>query len=266
MRNLTIFLICIATCCFSETQAQGFLNKVKQKAQAAADAIADKKIDQATQSSGGGSNTNSNTSAPSGNTGNSRPSNNSGQGLVSTPPDVKENLTNAETSFKSGTYADTRYAIQQAMLGVELEIGKGILQSMPATIAGLNKNESADQVTSTGWGWAGLTIHREYQQGDKQFRMTVANNATWMQAINLYFNNAGYAQTSGGQQNWKQIKVKGYRSIIEFDKGSGYKISTPLGQTSLLVFEGVNFANEQEIMNAVNQIDIDAIKTQLGEK
>ena len=152
------------------------------------------------------------------------------------------------------------------MLGVELEIGKNILKSMPAAVAGLNKNEQADQVTSTGWGWAGLTIHREYQQGDKQFRVTVANNAVWMQAVNLYFNNAGYAQTSGGQQNWKQIKVKGYRSIIEYDKSSGYKISTPLGQTSLLVFEGVNFASEQEIVSAVNQIDIDGIKTQLGEK
>lgn len=257
MRNLKILLCCIAVCCFTQTHAQGFLNKVKQKAQAAADALGnDKKTEQPGQT----------TSSTPGSTGSNRPSNNSGQGLVTAPPDVKENLTTAETSFKSGSYSDTRYAIQQAMLGVELEIGKNILKSLPATVAGLNKNESADQVTSTGWGWVGLTIHREYQQGDKQFRVTIANNAAWMQAINIYFNNAGYAQSSGGQQNWKQIKVKGYRSIIEFDKGSGYKISIPLGQTSLLVLEGVNFTSEQDLMGAANQIDIDGIKTQLGEK
>lgn len=260
MRISKTFLCCIAVCCFTHTHAQGFLNKVKQKAQAAADVLSDKKNGQSDQTQ-----TNSSTPGTSAST-NNRPSNNNGQGLISTPPDVKENLTNAEISFKSGTYADARYAVQQAMLGVELEIGKAILTSMPAMIAGLNKNESADQVTSTGWGWAGLTIHREYQQGDKQFRITVANNAAWMQAVNLYFNNAGYTQTSGGQQNWKQIKVKGYRSIIEYDKDSGYKISTPLGQTSLLVFEGINFSTEQDIMNAVNQIDIDSIKNKLGEK
>lgn len=260
MRNLKIILFCMAVCCFTQTHAQGFLNKVKQKAQAAADALgSDKKTEQQGQTSGGNT-------GNTGNTSSSKPSNNSGQGLVTAPPDVKENLTNAETSFKSGSYSDARYAVQQAMLGVELEIGKNILKSLPATVAGLNKNEPADQVTSTGWGWVGLTIHREYQQGDKQFRVTVANNAAWMQAINIYFNNAGYAQSSGGQQNWKQTKVKGYRSIIEFDKSSGYKISIPLGQTSLLVLEGVNFTSEQEIMSAANQLDIDGIKTQLGEK
>jgi hypothetical protein len=152
------------------------------------------------------------------------------------------------------------------MLGVELEIGQQILKSLPETVAGLQKNAADDQVTSTGWGWAGLTIHREYETGNKQFRITIANNAAWMQAINFYFNNAGYAQSTGGQQKMKQIKVKGYRSIIEYENSTGYKISVPLGQTSLVVVEGVNFATEQDIMAAVNQIDIDAIKNQLGEK
>jgi hypothetical protein len=40
----------------------------------------------------------------------------------------------------------------------------------------------------------------------------------------------------------------------------------PVGQTTLLVFEGINFANEQDFMTAVNQINIPSIKTQLGEK
>ncbi len=273
MRTFNIVLVCgIALCCSTTTYPQGFLNKVKQKAQNAADKIADKKIDQAVDKATGNGNgtTTSGTSGNAGSSstpsGSSRPSNTSGGGLISTPPDVKENLNTAESSYKSGNYGDARYAVQQAMLGVELEIGKNILRSLPASIAGLNKNEPADQVTSTGWGWAGLTIHREYQQGDKQFRMTIANNAVWMQAINLYFNNIGYAQQSAGQQNWKQIKVKGYRSIIEFDQNSGYKISIPLGQTSLLVLEGVNFATEQDMMKAANEIDIDGIKTHLGEK
>jgi hypothetical protein len=115
-------------------------------------------------------------------------------------------------------------------------------------------------------GWSGLTIQRDYRKDDKQLSFTIANNAMWMQAVNMYFNNGGYMQTSGGEQKWKQIKVQDEKAIIEYDASTGYKLSVPVGQTTLLVFEGINFANEQDFMTAVNQINIPSIKTQLGEK
>ncbi|MEJ7737648.1 MAG: hypothetical protein WKF97_09500 [Chitinophagaceae bacterium] len=263
MRKFTMFLICgITTICFTAGHAQGLLRKIKQKAESVTDKMLDKKTDETVNGQNGGNTSTGSTTGSSKN----NPSNKGGQGLVTTPPDVNENLSSAETAFKSGSYGEARYAVQQAMLGVEMEIGQRILKSLPETVAGLKKNAADDQVTSTGWGWVGLTIRREYQEGDKQFTVTVANNAAWMQAVNLYLNNAGYSQTTGGEQKVKQVKVKGYRSVIEYSEGSGYKISLPLGQTSLMMFEGINFGTEQDIINAVNQIDIDRIKTQLGEK
>ncbi|MEO6915203.1 MAG: hypothetical protein ABI151_05645 [Chitinophagaceae bacterium] len=251
----------------NELPAQGLLNRIKQKASQVADKVADKKIDEALGGSGSGNNSNKQgTGSTSSGSRKSNPSNTSGQGLVSTPPNVNENLSAAETAFKAGSYGDARYAVQQAMLGVELQIGQSILKSFPETIANLKKDTIEDQVTSTGWGWAGLTIHREYKTGDKQFTITVANNAIWMQALNMFFNNSGYAQQNNGEQKWKQIKVKGNRSVIEYDKSSGYKISIPLGQTSLAILEGVNFATEQDMINAANQLDLDAVKEKLGEK
>jgi len=269
MRNLKI-VVCTCLCLvyFNAAQSQSLLKKIKQKAETVADRVIEKKTDD-----GSGNQTASNENSYGSNTGNtgnssgsSNPSNKGGQGLVTTPPDVKEHLTTAETAFKSNNFNEARYAVQQAMLGVEMEIGQGILKSLPETVANLKKDMASDQVTSTGWGWAGLTIHREYEEGQKQFQVTVSNNAAWMQAINLYFNNAAYAQSTGGEQKWKQTKVKGNRAIIEYDKNSGYKLSVPIGQTSLLMFQGINFATEQDMMNAVNQIDIDGIKTRLGEK
>jgi hypothetical protein len=188
--------------------------------------------------------------------------------LISSPPNVNENLTSAETSFKAGKYSDARYAVRQAMLGVQMEIGKKILEGLPETISGLKKDPSTDKVTSAGWGmgFSGLTIQRDYIQGDKQLSFTIANNAMWMQAVNMYFTNSGYMQTSGGEQKWKQTKVQDEKAIIEFDASSGYKLSVPVGQTTLFVYEGVNFTNEQDFMTAVNQINIAAIKKQLGEK
>ena len=197
-----------------------------------------------------------------------KPANKSGEGLISTPPSVNENLASAETSFKASKYSDARYAVRQAMLGVEMEIGKKVLEGLPEDISGLKKDPSSDKVTSAGWGlgWSGLTIQRDYKQDDKQLSFTIANNAAWMQVVNMYFTNGGYMQTSGGEQKWKQTKIQDEKAIIEFDASTGYKLSVPVGQTTLLVYEGINFANEQDFMNAVNQINIVSIKKQLGEK
>jgi hypothetical protein len=240
--------------------AQGIVNKLKQKAAQVTEQAIEKKI-------------NPNSGNQQGNSGNQpgnqsgNPANTSGAGLVITPPDVRQNLAEAEASFKSGNYSDARYAIRQAMLGVEMEIGQKVLTSLPESVVGLKKEAESDKVTSMGYGWVGLTIHREYSSGNKQLSVDIANNSAWMSAVNAYLASGGYAQQStGGQQNWKQTKVKGYRGIIEYNEGSGYKLSVPIGQSSLIVWQGINFATEQEVMNAANAFDIDGIKNKLGEK
>ncbi len=258
----------------STAQAQ-VLNRLKNKGDQKAGEAIDKlfsgkdkkKTDQSAGQTGNGTTGNGSTRSENSSGGSNNPSNKSGGGLISTPPDVKQNLIAAETSYKAASYGEARYAVQQAMLGVELEIGNQILKSLPETISGLKKNEKEDQVTSTGSGWAGLTILRKYNDDkDKQLTVTVANNAMWMSALNMYFTSGGYAQTNGGEQNWKQTKLKGNRAIIEFDEGSGYKLSVPLGQSSLIVYEGVNFASEPDMMKAAEAVDIDGIKKMLGEQ
>jgi hypothetical protein len=247
-------------------------NKGEQKAGEAIDNLfSGKKKKQDSGSSGSSGNANglgvTSTVNDSNGSGGNNPSNNSGGGLISTPPDVNQNLSDADAAYKKASYGEARYAVQQAMLGVELEIGNKILKSLPESISSLKKDDGADQVTSTGYGWAGLTIHREYNDDkDKEIRVTVANNSVWMSGVNAYLANGGYAQQTNGQQNWKQTKVKGYRAIIEYNEGSGYKLSVPLGQSSLIVYEGVNIASEGDMMKAAEAVDIDGIKKQLGEQ
>jgi hypothetical protein len=274
-RQLLFVLVALGISCHANAQV---LNRLKQKAegkgeQKAGEAIDNlfggkKKQNQNTNGTTGTSGDNGgSTGSGTNSSGNSNAVNKGGAGLISTPPDVKQNLNDAEASYKKASYGESRYAVQQAMLGVELEIGNNILKSLPETISGLKKDVSADQVTSTGYGWAGLTIQRKYSDSkDKELRLTVANNAMWMSAVNMYMNSGGYAQQTNGQQNWKQIKVKGYRAIIEYNEGSGYKLSVPLGQASLIVYEGVNFANENELITAASAVDFDSIKKMLGEQ
>ena len=242
------------------------LNKIKQKASNKAENVLDKKL-------GIGDDNKSNPNnpetpgGPGSENGGNGPKNNKGGGLITTPPDVQQNIADAQSAYKSGSYGDARYAVQQAMLGVEMEIGNEVLKSLPESINGMDKDASSDQVTSTGYGWVGLTIQREYNDNqDKELKITVANNAMWMSALNMYMSGGGYSQTTGGEQNWKQTKLKGNRAIIEYDEGSGFKLSVPLGQSSLIVYEGVNFASEPEMMKAAEAVDIDGIKKMLGEQ
>lgn len=259
------------------TQAQ-VLNRLKQKVENKTEQKAGDEIDKLfggkkkqTDQNGKGGQGGAGGSAgqqggQNGSGGSSNPSNKGGGGLISTPPDVKQNLADAEVAYKKNSYGEARYSVQQAMLGVELEIGNKIIKSLPEAVNGLAKETESDKVTSTGWGWEGLTIHREYSdKKDKQFSVTIANNSIMMAGINAYLS-GGYAQQTNGEQNWKQTKIKGYRAVIEYDEGSGYTLSVPIGQSSIIVYEGINFASEPEMMKAAEVIDIDAIKKELGEQ
>jgi hypothetical protein len=271
--KVKLILVACAVMVTSGLQAQ-VLNKLKNKSeQKAGEAIDNlfsgkkKNSGNGTGNNGGNTSTSGSSNSGSSNGGSNNPSNNTGGGLVSTPPDVNQNLADADVAYKKASYGEARYAVQQAMLGVELEIGNKILKSLPETISGMSKDQSADEVTSTGYGWAGLTIKREYNgDKDRQLRVSVANNAAWMAGVNAYLTNGGYAQQTNGQQNWKQTKVKGYRAIIEYDQNSGYKLSVPIGTSSLIVYEGVNIATEADMMKAAEALDIDGIKKQLGEQ
>jgi hypothetical protein len=265
---IKLLVFSLITASFSVVNAQGLLKKIKQKAESATERVVDKKIDKAIDDKvdGNTGGTGSANSTGSGSSGRNNPGNKGGAGLVTTPPDVKQHLGDSEIAFKANNYGEARYELQQAMLGVEMEIGKKILLSLPETVSGLKIIKEDDKVTSSGWGWVGLTIERRYSEGDKQLTTTIANNSLWMSAINMFLANGGYAQTTDNQQKWKQTKVKGNRAVIEYDENSGYKLSVPLGQSSLIMWEGVNFATEQDMMNAANAFDIDGIKKTLGEK
>jgi hypothetical protein len=264
--KITILLLGVFTISSHALMAQGIVGKLKQKAEQAAENALDKKINEKTSGKNpDGTNQNTpNSDNPS--TSRGRQSHKGGEGLNSTIPDVKENMSEAESAYAAKNYGEARRAIQLAMQGVELEIGNTVLQSLPEKVSGLSFDKAEDRVTSTGWGWVGLTIERVYFNDDKELRATIANNAAWMSAVNMYLTNGGYAQTTGGESNRKVTKVKNHRAIIEYDEGSGYKLSVPLGQSSLFILEGINFTKEQDVMNAANTFDIDGILKTLNEK
>jgi hypothetical protein len=197
-----------------------------------------------------------------------QPSNTRGGGLTNTaPPDVYQEIGDAEKSQASGNYSDARYSLQQALMSIELQIGQKILLSLPNAVTGLQKDTAQNRVMSTQWGWNNLSIQSVYRKGDQQLTVTIGNSGIYAGLVNMYFNSA-YVQSenSGKDQNAKQTKVKGYKALITYDKSSGYTLLVPIGQSSMIAWACVNFASEQDVMNAANAFDIDGIKKMLGEQ
>jgi hypothetical protein len=242
---------------------QGMLKKLKDKANQVMDKATDKAIGNEVEKktgipADGGSN----------NDGSGKPVNKGGAGLTNTePPDVRAQMTEAEKAHKAAQYSDARFALSQALMGVEIQLGKEILLSLPKNAAGLPADTLQDKVMSTQWGWSNLSIQRVYKnKADKQMTMVIGNAGMYSGLAQLYFANAGMIEASGQQPNFKQVMVKGNKGIIQFDDSKGYSLIIGLGQSSGIVWECINFATEKEVMDAANSFDIDGIKKLLGEQ
>jgi len=239
--------------------SQGFLNKLKDKA-------TDKAVNKIVDDDKGKNSPNSTTANTNSNNSSSKTMQNTqGSGLNNTAPDVKENIKSAQEALTAKNYSDARYSARQALLGIELEIGQNILKSFPEKADGLSYSPGEDKVTSSGIGFTGLFIQRSYQNDSKELKILVENNSILLTSVNMYLSNANYA-TNNPKENIKQVKYKGNRALLQFDQSSGYTLSVPFGQSSLLVIQGVNYANENAIMSAANLFDIEKIKSELGEK
>ncbi|CAN5455437.1 hypothetical protein BH11BAC5_BH11BAC5_50490 [soil metagenome] len=243
--------------------SQGFLKKIKDKVNKSVDKALGNEVEKKTglPTDQGGDNSNSNSSS-------GKPTNKGGGGLSNTaPPDVKAEMAEAETAHGAKNYSDARYSLQQALMGVEIQLGRQILKSLPPTIVALPADTLQDKVMSTQWGWSNLNIQRVYKNGaDKQLTVSIGNAGIYSGLATMYFANATMMEANGEKQNFKQVRVKGNKAIIQYEDSKGYTLIVPLGQTSMIVWECINFANEQEVMTAANSFDIDGIKKMLGEQ
>jgi hypothetical protein len=251
-----LFLTCLSMS-VDVVSAQGILNRIKNK-------MEDKVVDEIFKEKKADENPSSETYGSDSPSDRSGSRNTRGGGLVVTPPNVNENIDAANNAFKARKYSDSRYALRQAILGIEMEIGKGVLESLPESVNDLKKDSQSDRVTSSGIGFVGMTIERVYLKGDQELKLMIANNSAMLSAISMYMSTGTYGASS--DQKFKQIQFQGHRGVIEFDEYSGYKLSVPFGQSSLIVLEGVNFESEQQVMAAAERFDIEKIKKQLGEQ
>lgn len=188
-----------------------------------------------------------------------------GGGLEKSAPDVNQRIEDAQNAFDSQQYSNARYAVRQAIMGIELEIGENVLNSLPESVNNLEKIPESDNVTSTGIGFVGMTIERTYQKSDQELTVTIANDAGLLSATKMYIT-GNYATSTNEDEQYKRIQFQGNPAVIEYDDYEGYTLSVPFGQSSIFVVNGINYENEGEFMSSAEKFDIEKYKTVLGEK
>ena len=95
-----------------------------------------------------------------------------------------------------------------------------------------------------------------------QLDITIANNSAFASAANMYIANPAYVSSDGNQ---KVVKTNEGRAYLEYDDYTGYKLSLPIGQSSILMMQCVSFPDDDAVVSAVNSVDIARIKELLGE-
>ena len=271
MKNIYKLFFCILLmlmACSYTSSAQGLLKKVGRKLGNEAEKMLDGKSDK-NNNSDDNSDQNSNMDQ---NGMNNNPGVSSSQVKTSstgrkkmTPPDVKKYIADAETAFGTKNYDETRYNVQQALVGIELEIGYQILESLPKSIDGLDYNDEDDQVLSNGYGFAGFNVERSYyNKKDKSLDISILNNAALSSGVNMILTNPMYMNNSDNNQ--KAVKVGTYRAVITAEEDGSFNLSIPIGQSSLIQFVCRDYQDENEVISSAEKFDIAGIKTMLGEQ
>jgi len=195
----------------------------------------------------------------------SKPSQRSGssKGLEKSSKDVNLSLDEAASAFSTNDYKRTRMSLTEALGNLDLMIGDLVLKSFPDQVTGIPSVKENDMIASSTAYWTGLTIHREYQQGEQWVKVETLNSSLAVFANAAV--NTGY-YTYSNDPSSKNVQVKGLSGVITFDENSGYKLSIAVGQQTFMVFEGVNIPDETTMLQIADAFDYENIKKMFGEK
>ena len=179
--------------------------------------------------------------------------------------DLSNYLATAKSSYSSNKLEDAHFALQQAMVEVDILTGKKVLQMLPATLDTMQANMKSDNVYANS-GFIGATIHREWggmngQPSSQSAQLDIISNSPMISTLNAFLN----APLIGGMMNSdksKSIKVQGYKARITNDGEnttgpSEYELQIPLS-TALVTFK-VNGATQDQVIKYANSLPLQQI-------
>lgn len=171
-------------------------------------------------------------------------------------------------------YKQAQLSLQDAINDINALLAKQVAESLPDEINGL-KAEGESEVSGGGIGMigGGMQISKRYRNEAKQeneAEVQIIANSPLLNALSMYISNPSMMGP-----DYKSVRVGTNRAILkteiqESDENGTVKkirsteIQIPLGQT-LITLRAGGFATEQEELAFATKLDLEKIRTALGE-
>lgn len=171
--------------------------------------------------------------------------------------DVMAKFQEAEKAYAASRLDDARFALQEAINGINQEIGKETLKTLPKILGGLPADEKQDNVSGAA-GFAGVSITRVYRNETKSARVEILGDSPLLANLNAIL--ALPAIMGGSDPNQKRVKVGGYKGLLqkEQDEVISYNLQVPINQI-LLTLHVTGIPDENAVMNMANALPLDQI-------
>lgn len=173
--------------------------------------------------------------------------------------DVQEKLNEAGASYSSGDLENARFALQQALQGINQAIGKDILALLPDNIGGMDKIIENDNVTGVTAGFAGIFVNRNYKGENKDASVQIMSDSPMITAINAMLAMPSFINSDPNQ---KRIKIENYKALltksVTAEGEVSYNIQMPFG-SSMFTFACNGIPDENEVTNMLKNIPVDKI-------
>lgn len=168
-------------------------------------------------------------------------------------------MASAKAEYNKGNLEASRFAMQQMMTELDIQIGKEVLTMLPTKMDALAANTKNDNVTANT-GITGCLIHRDYGTEAKNAHIEIMSNSPLIASINAILAIPFMGNSGDGTQ--KVVKVAGYKSILQKSVDTetnkeNYTLQIPLSSTLLTLY--ADDSNEAEILKWANTIPVDKI-------
>jgi hypothetical protein len=171
-------------------------------------------------------------------------------------------------------YTQARLSLQDAINEINNMTGGQVSEALPAEINGLRADDNTSSSGGVGMMGGGMAISKSYRHPSKpenDAEVVILANAPMLSAMNMYLTNP--AMMGSG---YKSIRIGTTRAILKSEMQEYYgdndtpkkirstEIQIPLSQT-LITINAHGFATEQEELAFATKLDLDKLKTLLGE-
>lgn len=173
--------------------------------------------------------------------------------------DVNTQLSEAQSSYKSGDLQSTRFALQQAINEIDKAIGAEIMKILPTSMGDMTFVETSDNIAATSSGFAGVFVSRSYGSDEETTAsLQIISDSPLLAGVNALLALPMFVS----DPSQKKIKVGNYRALLQKSEDENgiisWDVQIPVSAILITLHTTGNY-NEKAVTDMANTIPVEQI-------